>query len=385
MASMMNLTLPSQPQPAAPFAPQQPQSGIAGGLPFGSMGQNASMPTDLASLGTHYASAYNSALAMNSSNYTNILAGYQQTLGQQTKAQDAIAGGYTDLYNNVLGQLGNQGQTQRNQINRDYASGLGRAGQQLIDRGLGNSTVQSSVNRGFEADRAMAGNALNEQVARQYADYASRLGTAGLDYRNQANMQNTGQSNRQLDWMNSVNSPYPDAGMYSQLAMQFGMADEAAKNRDAFNRGNGRISGPPMGGGMGGFYGNHFQKGFAGGEGGSGVQLGGGGGGGGGANGIDGRQAIGLGAYYTPSSPQMGGINDPFSYENYGQFLGGGGSVGGGLPNMEYQAALGGYGDQMSPAPAANNSYLNQYNLQQSMYGSAVPTYPGAGDEYGPY
>lgn len=305
-------TLPAQPTPAAPFQPQQGQSGIAGALPFDAMGANATLPTDLNSLGAHYGSAYRSALAMNSSNYTNILAGYQQTLAQQTKAQDAIAGGYTGLYNDVLGQLGTQGQSQREQINRDYAANLGRGSQQLIDRGLGNSTVQSAVERGLEKDRAFAGNALNEQVARQNADYMSRLGVQGLQYRDAANMQNTQLAGRQLDWMNSVNAPYPDAGMYSMLAQQYGMAQEARDNRDQFSKGGGRMTNPAgVGGGVGGVYGRHFSDSLSDGGAGGYVQLGGGGGGGG-----YGNLAGGIGSYISPGQDFGGGYAaaaDPYA------------------------------------------------------------------------
>ncbi len=352
------LSLPAQPVPASPFmGGGGGRAPIAGNLPFDRMATANFLPTDLASLGRHATETYSNALAMQSSNYSNIIAGYGQTMAQQTSAQDAIAGGYTNLYNDVLGQLGNQGDAQRSMINRDYAANVGRSSQQLIDRGLGNSTVQSSVNRGFEFDRALAGNALNEQVGRQYADYASRLGQAGLDYRDRANMQNTGQSNRQLDWMNSVNSPYPDAGMYSQLAMQYGQADEARRNREAFAAGGGPAWGGGAGGTRSGTYGNHFQKGFSGGEGGGYVQLGGGGGGGGyvsppmGYNDYGGQQPPmldyspgsysdiytndGAASYFdqatagavdqmnTPSyfDQAYNSVVDPYSYENYGQFV----------------------------------------------------------------
>lgn len=337
-------TLPATPAPAAPYlAPGGNQAaGIAGALPFGAMGANATLPTDLASLGTHYANAYNSALAMNSSNYTNILAGYQQTRAQQTAAQDAIAGGYTGLYNDVLGQLQGQGSSQREMINRDYAANLGRTSQQLIDRGLGNSTIQSSVNRGFEFDRALAGNALNEQVARQYADYASRLGQAGLDYRDRANMQNTQLAQNQLGWMNSVSAPYPDAGVYSQLAYQYGQAQEARENRDAFGRGGSRGNPPPMSGGVSGVYGNHFPRGFSGGEGGGYVQLGGGGGGG------YGNVAGGIGSYINPG-------------QDYGYAGGGAGTTPSGGFDSPYAGPS--FWDSAAGAAVGYDPYSGSYDL----------------------
>lgn len=320
-----------------------PQAPISGSLPFAQMGNNVSFPTDLGSLGSHYASAYNNALAMNSSNYSNILAGYQQTMAGQTSAQDAIKAGYTGLYNDVLGGLANQGQTQREQINRDYAAHLGQQSQQLIDRGLGNSTVQSSVARGLGLDQAFAGNALEEQVARQRADYASRLGLSGLDYANTANMQNTAQANNQLGWMNSVMSPYPDANMYSQLAQQYGMTAEAAKWRDQLTR-NRYPGNPPAGSTLSGVYGTHFPTGFSGGEPGGGVQLGAGSGGGGGGFG---NVAGGIGAYISPG--QNLGFSDavPRDYSGYG-----------GAASSAAQAAYGAIPDYSGYGTAAYNAGL---------------------------
>jgi hypothetical protein len=342
------LTLPAQPAPGVPFQPAggNQAAGIAAGLPFGAMGANATLPHDLASLGTHYANAYNSALAVNSSNYTNILAGYQQTRAQQVAAQDAIAGGYTGLYNDVIGQLGQQGAGQRAMINRDYAAQLGRQSQQLIDRGLGNSTIQSSVERGLEFDRALAGNQLNEQVARQYADYASRLGLAGLDYRDRANMQNTQLAGRQMDWMNSVMAPYPDAGVYAQLAQQYGMAEEAKRNREQMAAGGGRQTMPAgMSGGLSGVYGTHFPRGFSGGEAGGAVQVGGGGGG-------YGNVAGGIGAYVNPGQNFGGGYDYGYtasapaaapSYDVSGVPVGGAavGAAGGGYAAEDLSALYG--------------------------------------------
>lgn len=306
--------------PTAPptmSAPAQVGGGqIGGSLPFGQMGATNTLPTDPASLASHYGAAYNSALAMNSSNYSNILAGYQQTMAQQQTAQGAIGAGYTGLYNNVLGQLAGQGQEQRQQINSDYAAGLGAQSQQLINRGLGNTTVQSAVQRGLAFDQARAGNALSEQLGRQNADYMTNIGGQGLQFQNQANMQNTQLAQNQLGWMNSVNAPYPDAGIYAQLAQQYGATAEANKQRNQLGR-NGYPGQPAMGGTLSGQYGTHFPNDFRGGNGAAPVQLGGGGGG----------YGSGLPPGFNPGQGQ-------------GQVAGGSGGT---IPTLDY--SVGSYGD----------------------------------------
>lgn len=195
---------------------------IQGGLPWSGGGASGD-----------YASAYNAALSMNQQNYNNILAGYQQTLGNQVQAQNQISQGYNQLASDVRGTIAGVGGAQQQAINDQYAQAAGQATQDLVNRGLGNTTVQSSVLRGYGLDRAKAQVALGDQMAQLQAGYQSQLGLAGLNYQNQAAMQATGQANQQLGWMNSVNAAYPDVGQYANLAMQAGAAQQ---NRDLQNR-----------------------------------------------------------------------------------------------------------------------------------------------------
>lgn len=198
---------------------------------------------DLDAVAGSYQQAYNNALAMNSANYNNILAGYQQTLAGQSTAQAAIGAGYTDLYNSVLAKVEGIGQARANAINRDSDRFLARQSQQLIDRGLGNTTVQASVGRGVEADRNARQLELSESTAGMIGSYMSQLGLAGLSNRQRGLENETALSARQLDWMNSVDAQYPDAGMYASLAQM------AGENRAADDFGGGAFAG---GGRMGG-------------------------------------------------------------------------------------------------------------------------------------
>lgn len=192
--------------------------GIGGGLPWNAGGASGD-----------YATAYNSALQMNQSNYNNILAGYQQTLAQQVGAQQAIGSGYTNLYNDVLGRVQGTNDANMQGINDSYAQQQGSASQSLINRGLGNTTIQSSVTRGIEADRAKAITQSQNGFAQLMAGYQSNLGQAGLGYQANAAAQNVATQQRQLDFMNSVQAQYPDAGQYAQLAQM--KASQAAASR----------------------------------------------------------------------------------------------------------------------------------------------------------
>lgn len=172
-------------------------------------GLGGSPASAMAALGPNYANAYNSALEMNKQNYGNILTGYQQAMSRQNAGQQGIM----DTISGV-GQAGQQDILDR------YAASSGSAAQGLIDRGLGNTTVQNSVQRGIDYDR--------EKSQVQLADAMAQL-RAG--YQNRAVEQNTGLAGQQLNWMNSITSSYPNAGMYGQLAGQFGAAQQGDADR----------------------------------------------------------------------------------------------------------------------------------------------------------
>jgi hypothetical protein len=233
--------LPAQPQAAAPQAAVA-GGPIAGQLPWGAgagnmfQGLGGDPATTLANLGANYQNAYGASLAQNQANYGNILTGYQQTMGAQQAGQAATQAGYGQLSADVLGGISGIGSDQQALLDRQYAQQRGRAMQGLINSGLGNSTVTSSVNRGIGLDEALAGNNLANSIAQTRAGYQSQLGQAGLSYQGQSVRDNANLAGRQLDWMNSVNSGYPDAGMYGTLAQQAGAAIQAGLNRDQIDR-----------------------------------------------------------------------------------------------------------------------------------------------------
>jgi hypothetical protein len=295
------------PAPFQPIQGQLPWSGMTN-LSRQFQGLSGTPQQAMGQLGDNYANAYNSALATNESLYNNILGGYQQTALAQQDAQGLIGRGYTDAYdrlnkeqqgvlgaygtnlgylqqggNNlatgysgledrVLGTIGNVGQSRARDIDAAATAQSGRSAQRLISSGLGNSTVQASLQRGISSDRERSQNALAEQIAQMRAGYQSQIGQAGLSQRErqlgaenaQRNLatgyqgqaardlaqqsqiglqfderamgQNAQLAQNQLGWMNTVQAPYPQSGQYAQLAQMFGaqqaqQADQARLNQ----------------------------------------------------------------------------------------------------------------------------------------------------------
>lgn len=217
---------------------------IGGGLPFGnSSGAGAIGARNPGQVSAAYQGAYNNALAMNQSNYNNVLRGYQQAIATQTSAQSAIQAGYSNLYNDVLSRVQGIGAARSQAIDSASAKTLASGSQSLINRGLGNSTIQSSWDRGVESDRQYQQTQLSDALAKQVGDYMSNLGLAGLNNQQRGLEGLSSFAGRQLDFMNSVQAKYPDAGMYASLAQQAGQGDGRATNPPPGMYGGGSFSG----------------------------------------------------------------------------------------------------------------------------------------------
>jgi hypothetical protein len=196
---------------------------IGGNLSWGNANASAMSGKDLA--GT-YAKAYNEALTFNKQNYNNVLQGYQQVQQQMAQQSNAIRQQYVRLNRNVQKGLTGAENSAREEITDQYAALGGQQAQQLIDRGLGNTTVQSAVSRGLEKDEAKSRRALASDFAQLREGYRSQLGQARLGFMNNAMNAQAGMAQNQLSWMDSVTGQYPDAGMYAQLAQLYGGAKQ---------------------------------------------------------------------------------------------------------------------------------------------------------------
>lgn len=224
---------------------------IGGSLPFNAPSVNpfqyaGSPQMALASLGPAYASAYGNALALNSANYTNVLAGYQNAVGNQVGALGDISGGYDQLLQQVTQGIQGTSAAQSQAIKDAYAQQSGQASQDLINRGLGNTTVQQAVQRGLTLDQQKAQTNLQNQMAQLTAGYQSQIGGAKLAAQQQAALANAALQQAQLGFMERVNAPYPDASLYGSLAGQYGGAMQAFADRQAL------LGSKPRGGILGG-------------------------------------------------------------------------------------------------------------------------------------
>lgn len=191
---------------------------------------------------------------------SNVLGNYGNLLNAQTQGLGNIGAGYNQLLNNQMSRLGLLGQTEATDINQQYAQNLANQQQDLANRGLGNTTVQSAVARGNNLDQTRALTNLAQNVAGQMNQTEMGAALPGLQFQQQALGQegniagqglqaqqsflpqiaglqgealNYGQNalgnqmglgQNQLNFMQSVNQTGPDFNTLANLATAIGMA-----------------------------------------------------------------------------------------------------------------------------------------------------------------
>lgn len=149
-----------------------------------------------------YNSAYQNYIGLNQQLYNN----YVNNLNTQLQ-------GYRNLQSNVMNRLRGGNKANLQDIADKYAAMSGQQSQQMIDRGLGNTTIQQSIQRGIAQDRTKETTRSRNMYSQLMAQTQSQLGLAGL-----------GAYGHGLDMLlTQVSAPPPDAGMYAQLAQMKAM------------------------------------------------------------------------------------------------------------------------------------------------------------------
>lgn len=184
----------------------------AGGAMLGGLGGTPQQA--MSALGPAYQNSYNAALGFNQKLGETINSGYNQAMTNQLGGQQGI-----------MDTIANYGQSAKQGITDAAAQQTGAADQSLIGRGLGNFTVMDAAHRGINYDAGKQNLQLQDQIAGMKAGY-----------QNQAIGQNTNLAQDQLHFLNSMSGNYPNAGLYGQLASQYGAAGQSAANQAAYNK-----------------------------------------------------------------------------------------------------------------------------------------------------
>ncbi len=319
----------------------------------------------MANLGPMYQQAYQGATNLNQQLLSGTQTGYD-TLRQNVDQQyNDVAKGYQSLYGDVLGRIAGSNQTNLTDINAAYNASGGGINQNLISRGLGNSTVVNAMQRGNELDRQRALTASNNQFAQLGAGYASALGQAGLGAQQQGIGLGASLGQAQLGALERVSAPYPNAGLYANLAQMYGSNIQRQQDQQRADQ----LQRPGIGfgqGGMGVGSGSGNNTPFKGptpffGQSGGGVSIGGYG-----APGFGGFGGLGSNA-----PPQT---FNPNAYGDTGPWNGGSGTMTGGTttaPTPFGGSPYGAYGDPTTVGGAGGGATIGGGMGGYNTYGNA--------------
>lgn len=122
---------------------------------------------------------------------------------------EALIGRSGTTYDEILRNLSTQGREAKFNVGQQAKRSAASAAQDLTNRGLGNTTITSSVNRGIQSDAARARQNIDEGLAAQQAGVRqSRL---------QSDIQTTGMLSGLIERRNDTG---PDLSLYASLLQQ---------------------------------------------------------------------------------------------------------------------------------------------------------------------
>lgn len=206
---------------------------------------------------------------------SGVVGASQGLLDDWLRRSGLIGQGYDALNQRVMDRTGLMGYQQGQAINQAYDRQNAQAEQDLINRGLSNTTIRPTVQRGIEADRTRALTGLAEDVNNQFnqldmgttnpalqfgersGQFASQLGqgTVGalqqgvtglaglqgdaLQFGERANQARQNLGNNIVNWIGSRNDQGPDFNTLAQLALGVGASGAGYGSIPALPAGSG--------------------------------------------------------------------------------------------------------------------------------------------------
>jgi hypothetical protein len=194
---------------------------VAAGSPLGGFQlPSVGGPTDLSRGGllANYNANWQASRNANQDLYNRTAAGFDQILAGQKGDLAGVSNEYRQRQKAVMAGLTGANEANERDIQLKFADLLGGSMQNLADRGLGNSTITSSVQRGFGQSMADALTRSRNDFATSIANMRSQWGMAALAQKQQAALANSGLATQQAtSLLSNTNVGYPDMGAYAQM------------------------------------------------------------------------------------------------------------------------------------------------------------------------
>ncbi len=191
--------------------------------------------TRASDIASAYSDAFAQANAANNQRYQDILGGYAARAGSFSKGAHQIYSGYNDL----LARQALIGDSDRNTAFNQYQRSLGDAKGMMARHGMGSEFLMANAARGAQSDYAQNQAAIADRLAREYAGVDQNK----LNYMERTNQGVSGMTKDMLDFKERKNDLGPQAQLYASLAQLGGQADAGTAG---FGQGGGGVN---MGGG----------------------------------------------------------------------------------------------------------------------------------------
>lgn len=143
-----------------------------------------------------------------------VLAQQAQAQAQQQAAIQAAQNRYAMAKQNTIAGLHGANRANLQDIADKYTAQSGQMAQQLINRGLGNTTVQASVQRGLIADQSKEATRSKNEFAQTIAGYRSGMAGTMAQLGMQGAGMNYGAAMAPANFLAGINIGYPDRSQY---------------------------------------------------------------------------------------------------------------------------------------------------------------------------
>jgi hypothetical protein len=139
--------------------------------------------------------AYGNLIGAQNQAYGGLMSGqgtaYDNLMKSQTGGLADVGQGYGSMLGAALNNMNLLGRTQANDLNEQYDRNAADSQQSLVNRGLYNTTVTDSVNRGINLDKERALTNLAQGVAKDTNNTLAQFGMPALQFGQQAVGANT--------------------------------------------------------------------------------------------------------------------------------------------------------------------------------------------------
>lgn len=212
--------------------------------------------TKINDLLAEFQTSHDAAKAANESRYNELKTGYTNRANNIGGMFDTLANSYQTRENTLTGLLNNMGAQARTDISNQYDASKGSADQDLTSRGLGNTTVRSSVMSGINDRKAAELRRHDENMRQQQFGYRSALSGDTLGARGQAAAAKMQLSAEPLGVIERRTDTAPSLADIANLTMQLGRGSSGMFALPAFGALTqfNTVGGQGQGGGMFNFF-----------------------------------------------------------------------------------------------------------------------------------